>query len=777
MEALIIIVVIAIASYVIYINLPRTRFIKADKLLSANKFENARLIFEKLIHKRSLALSRYAECFYREGIEAQKKNELDGAKTFFKKAIDAKELMATISDHENYSIIETNAHFEIAQIMFSEIERNDTKETINEYKNNLKYISQVKNKKKENKFKALENKHHEIIAEIYYALGLAEEQSNNIIDAKRNYTKTISLLKGLKKDLVFYNAFVRSEICKLKMGEEVDSGIHKQINKVPDSIKNDFYYRYTINLIKQKQFAAAEKLLKSKLKSDNSEVEILRKICLAEKMKYADNEISIINKMILHLYEKDVAVEDVLNSYNYISSRTKEIVEIIPEVKGNLTKLVPSLLNRILAKYYDNKQYWEVIEIISQYQNFSDSPVLMKNIGNACINCLDEGSLNDQNYKMLISMFLTSSYNDHVMLHSLKETAWDDEYTFSLSDSIGSYYEFHSELPDNVNYDEITESNISIGESQRFLLNQFEELINEKIIDDDLLSKVYAFYNYEKGALDKIVNFIEDEVIIATPFFAQSFQIQDTILFKLEDFYNEYGDEEALEVGELYNTEESSSIIFNFSEAKGTFKKIIESIRNGDHSKLKKVISNVDVDLLTEYETISEKVEIEIVQTFQKIIEDDDENEKLLPVFKEAIKISPTKDKIKYLYADYTAGLCVSKINSGKMTNFTGLQIMRDAYLTFPNDNRVCKNIVSLIRMNIMDILNDKSNYASEIYSLLDEIKMNMKKTFRYNTSELVEARNDIVSQFSREDMAAIMAGINLSYQGRQLRKGIDYLE
>jgi hypothetical protein len=93
-----------------------------------------------------------------------------------------------------------------------------------------------------------------------------------------------------------------------------------------------------------------------------------------------------------------------------------------------------------------------------------------------------------------------------------------------------------------------------------------------------------------------------------------------------------------------------------------------------------------------------------------------------------------------------------------------------------PNDSRVCSNLIALIRMNILDILNQRSSNASNIYSILDEIKSNRSNSFKNNAGELIKTRNEILNQLPSDARIAITSGINLNSQGRELKKGLDYL-
>jgi len=775
MEALIIIAVLGIIGYLIYANQPSTKFAKASKLLNQNRFKEAQAIFNQIILKHPLAVTKYSECFFLLGKNLQKKNKTKEAISYYNKVIDSKALLNFKSDKTSYSDMASKAYFEIAAIQFDDIPQNNTIDTIRSYKNNINYIKQSGFNKLQN-FNSLVEKHNLRIADIYYELGLKNEREQNIIDAKNNYSNTINVLKTFAKNQTYHDAITRNEICKLKFNENIDKEKFDNINKSSKSFQIDFYYRYSIELIKQKNFSEAEKVIDKKLYIECSEVQCLKEICFNEKIKSAISEVANINLKIKNLYVTSTPVEDILLLYNSISEKAKDLNKIIPNVQKELEGLKPSLFNRILQLYTEQKKFGKIINLIMEYPDFYKSPILLKNIGNSCVNYLRKNTLSDKNYKLLIAMFLTSAYSDNVMLYSLEETLWDDEYNFSLVDSIGSSYENHSQLPDNVNYDEITEANISIGESQRFLISQFESLLNSQDIDSSLAEKIHDFYHSEKEAIEGIVNIISNEINFLTPYFAKQFKIEEEILSELEDEYNQYGNEDALRIGGLYNSFNSNSTISEFSLAKEILDSILSSIKTINKIAFKKYTSKKNIGILKKYSSIFDDAEIKMAEVIDAVSEKDSENENLLNLMQSVIKISPTKDKLKYQFANYASNLCVSKINAKKMTNYKGLQIMNNSYKLLPNDARVCKNIIALIRMNILDILNDRSNNSFAIYSILDDIKNNRSNSFKHNAGELVKTRSEILSQLPAEARSSIISGINLNSQGRQLKEGLDYL-
>jgi len=192
----------------------------------------------------------------------------------------------------------------------------------------------------------------------------------------------------------------------------------------------------------------------------------------------------------------------------------------------------------------------------------------MKNLGNASFNFLKNNDITTKNYKTIISLFLTSAYSDKVMLSSLEETIWDDEYTFSLIEAVGSNYELHSEIPENVNYDEITDSNISIGEAQKYLISEFENLLNKKVTKYELHNEVFKFYQDEKQSLENVIQIIPNDIVFATPYFAKRFNISNQIIDELEHDFSEYKNEESLKAGIPYLNDNRDLWINDYFEAK-----------------------------------------------------------------------------------------------------------------------------------------------------------------------------------------------------------------
>jgi len=775
MEALIILVVLGILVYLIYNNLPSSKFNTASQLLNKQKFTEAQAVYKTILSKHELAVTRYAECFYLQAIKRIENNQIESALNLLNEAVKTKTFINSKSDIESYSLVEAKSYYEIAKIQFNQIKRVNSIETIIALKNNVEFIKAINKSKIESVFWNLEILHYPIIAEIYFILGVEEEKRNEIIKAKSNYSNAISTIKEFEKNGTYHNSLIRNKICKLKIGETLNETIINEFKTKESPYKKEFYYRYSIHLIKEKLFEKAENILINELRETNPHFDNLRRILQREKVKKAIESINQINTLIDALHN-GLNDDETLNFYNSLTSKANEIKTIVPDVTSQIEELRPSILNRLLTCYYDNDEYGKAINIMLKFPNFYDSPVLMKNLGNSCMNFVEKGQLSEKNYKTIISVFLTSAFSDKVMLNSIEDTVWDDDYSFTLCEAIGSAYQYHSELPNNVNYDEVSEVNISIGEAQRELLRQFESLLNDKIYDIKLLNEIHSFYDTEKDALEKIVSIIPNEIVFASPYFAKTHKISNAIIDELEHVYSDNKNEESLEYGIVYLDNIRDTWIYEYKEAKKTLADLVQSIEHEDLLTFFNGLTIKRKNSLLQFNTIKNSLEGEMIKAFHIKIEENETNENLISMFQQAIKFLHSNEKLIYQYANFISNLCVVKVNSGKMKKLRALQLMSDAYICLPDSIRICKNIIALIKMNIIDAVTERSYNATEIFAILEEIYENRSVTFIQNARELSEARMEILNELPSSVQIAIRTGTNLSSEGIILRKGLDYL-
>ena len=132
----------------------------------------------------------------------------------------------------------------------------------------------------------------------------------------------------------------------------------------------------------------------------------------------------------------------------------------------------------------------------------------------------------------------------------------------------------------------------------------------------------------------------------------------------------------------------------------------------------------------------------------------------------------------------------VAKVNNEEIDHFKALSLMKGAYLRSPNNPRVVKNFITLIRFNLMDMLNDQTRKTTEIYTILDWVKNNMSQTYKQNSNELSKARREILQQLKQGgvDISLLddenpLSRLNLNFgqslnaQGLKMKKVLTYLK
>ena len=372
----------------------------------------------------------------------------------------------------------------------------------------------------------------------------------------------------------------------------------------------------------------------------------------------------------------------------------------------------------------------------------------------------------------------------------MDETTWDDNYTFSLVEAIGSNFSQHEEIPNNVNYDEVSESNISIGSTQKELLQQFETIIHKEIHNVSLSKLVNDFYDGEKEAIENIIAQIENDIFFATPYFAISNGLNNRIIEELDNDYHAYNNEDALESGVPYIKNSKSTVVYQYFFANDLINRVITAISNENSAAIKKLNTKDNNNWIEKFENIRNSVEDRLYNSISDKISEDDENEKLISIMEECISFSNQNEKLKYQFSNYVANYCISKVNDEEIDNFKALSLMKGAYLRSPNNPKIVKNFITLIKFNLMDMLNDQTRKTTDIYSILDWVKNNMSQTYKQNSNELSKARREILQHLKEagNDISLFdddnpLSSLNLNFgqslnaQGLKMKKVLTYLK
>lgn len=778
MGVVIILLIIGIIGYLIYQSLPNTKFEKAKAHFNSKNYIEAINLLNVIFDKHNDAPAKFAEgkLILGQGLKTNSKKL-----KAFNEILELRKRINNTSSIAKFENIEAKTLFEIAKIQFEE-----TKGDIEKLNQNIKFIDNANTKGSESEFSTLKTKHFNLLSESYFRKAIGFEKSNKYPEAIQVYKMAIECSDISNNSTTKHSAVTRISICRLKLNESIGLQENSEIQKSDKEYQKDLFYRYSVYLLKKGEFHQAENIITTRLNFKSADIDKLKDILKSVKVNNALNQITQINQQIEQLYDNSLSTEELSTFYNSLDSIVSILKPVDLEISEKVLAIKPTLFNRLLTNYITIEQYGNAINLIQKYPKFWDSPELLKNLGICCYGYTSRGLLTEKNYKIVISGWLSSVYSDNVILKSLEDTSWDDKYTFSLAESIGSNYSQHEEVPENVNYDEISESNISIGSTQRELLQQFETIIHKEIKDHQLSIQVNDFYDKEKEALEKVVNILATDILFPTPHFAMSNGLNNIIIKELDSDYAEYSNEEALEAGVPYIKNSTSSIVYQYFFANDIVDRIKSAIEAENSETIKKLSTNENKGWIEKFDNISTTVEDSLFNTIANKISEDNENEALIAVMEECIAFSTNNEKLKHQYSNYVASYCISQVNEDSIDNFKALSLMKGAYLRSPNNPRICKNFITLIRYNLMDMLNDRTKKTTDIYKILDWVKSNMSQTYKQNSNELSNARKEILGQlksngvdislFEDNGLASILSGHSLNSQGLQMKKVLNYL-
>jgi hypothetical protein len=769
MEAAIILIVVGIVGYLVYQTLPNTKFQKATSLFDLGKLDEVTKILIDIFEKHPDAPAKLAECKFKEGLNAKLKSN-NGAIKYFNEVIEIKKRLPSNASKDKYQIVEAKAYFEIAEIQFiNSISITNVESKVKSFKDNLRFIDTATKSGIESNFTALRKKHLSELGEIYFLFGTQNEKSLKLIEAIQHYETAKNYSVQSSNSKLLYKATTRTGICKLKNKEHFELTILEEINKAPLEYKRDFFYRYTKKLLQDKEFSEAEKVIATHLNFSSSAIDKIKQLVKSNQVKNAINKVNEINYSIEQLYENSFPVHEVKELYETIDKRIQEIKSVVPTLSDKLQGLKPSLFNRLLSHYISAEQYASAINLIQKYDFFWESPELLKNLGICCYGFVAQGNLTEKNHNIITSSWLTSVFSDKVILKSLDATTWDDNYTFTLIDAIGSNYEHHQDIPDNANYDDVSDTNISIGATQRELLQQFESLLQKTILEPSLSKVVNDCYTEEKEAVEKIVSVIDKDILFAAPHFAKTYGLNDEIIKELDTDYIEYSNEESLEAGVSYLKSNTESYVREYATAKELVSKMVSAIKNEKLNDLKAAASDKKKTLIKNYEMINDLAEDLAFNEFTLKIEQNDENENLIPLMDECIRFLNQNEKLKAQCSHFIHDYCDSKWKTKSSVNLLELMIKSIKYN--PNNYRAAKSITILINNNLMDVANDTTTSTSQIYSLIEEVKKIKSQVLKDALKELQVFRNKILTSMDKETRITVLIGFNLNSNGMKLSK------
>ena len=773
MEVLGVIIVLGLIGYAIYINTSNYRYEIAKNLLNKRDFHEAKGIFLEIYEKHKEAPISYPKCQL-----ALMKAAPSNARISFLKdiAARAKSLPRGV-DQSAYSRVNDEAHIFFFEKKYDNIKASDSLVVLKTF---LKEIENFKNKSLNTRFNKIKSELKQKIGVLVFNQGLQLEGKMNFEEANEKYSEAASLFKVLRNMASFENAVLRGNIVSLKLGSYTESN---QLNfENGDSvIKDDYYFRLAHKYCFEKQFTRAQEIVENHLNDAYPGVIQLKHYIDYQTLDADLQEVDVINEKVAQLLSsKETQLELVLDLYN----RTKCISTstVFGEIREATEKLLPSLFNRLFTSRFNEGWFKEALDLICEYDEFWTKPELLKNAGVCAYNIIHENKLILPEINEIISIWLSSVFNDRVLINSLDKTAWDDAYSFTLIDSLGSSSKSLGRLPSNVNFGEIDEENISIGAAQRELLNRFELMLVAKQEQGLLEIESLDFYHSEKAAIENLIKVVDDKNFKPAPSLAKTHGLNEEIVEVLSSLYNETKDEGLLRCGVPYLESPKSSKVSSYAQALKLSEVVIERFKSGLSISKTQLNSITAISALKTFNTLSIHTETRVINAFNNFSEEVRFKKSTMDNLAFYIDSFSSNSKCKSLYAKTLAEYTVREVNDDKMSYLEALTLLRKAYRYVPNHQRVCQNMAFLIKALLYEYINEELRGVKKFKEVLDSLKTNISEELKRECYILKEARDSIIEQFissgNTEGLTLIMTGsYQLSASGRKFHEAFKYFD
>jgi hypothetical protein len=565
------------------------------------------------------------------------------------------------------------------------------------------------------------------IAERYLKKGLANEIQNQFDEAIACYNILYKDFKNVSE--IIELILLRIQIVFLKNTLKFKKSINnKTINELLRNSKRnnvvvDLAYRYVIHLIKNAEISNAINVIENYLPSKSKEVILLKDICKNAEIKMAKDFLVNLNLKIAKISAEELSVDEAMQIISEI-----EVIEtncaILNDIEGRILELKDNLIDYVIFKSFKAENYHESLHYIKKYKNnYITDDILFRNAAIASIGIIAMGRMNEGNFKELISFWVTAIFNVKLFIDSLSYTSWDDKFMFSIQTSLGSLIDDDKEnIPVNVNYDDVDDTNISIGEVQKYLLDKIENYISKDCYNDNIKIVCLDFLHAEINAITSLYSLeLEYQIFGCTPYFAKQNnylleQISESLTNELQ--YSGINSEDVLKVGILYNMRENQ---FKFySDAIILKNKSIEVIKSKSESQIKLIFTKQNISKIKNYDELYLKLCNDLREEFKNQIKDERYFEKTITYFLVVCQ-AISDENLDYLVSNSTNRICVSKLNEETISKSNGLKILADVYKVIKNNDKLNENIQAIINAAVIDvILEDDRTLKSIVFKTIE---------------------------------------------------------
>ena len=516
----------------------------------------------------------------------------------------------------------------------------------------------------------------------------------------------------------------RRLICLIKdnqITDNLEEEIKAVLNDVSNQIQNiddidsmhacwllndELAYRYACYLIKAIRPGDAEYVLDKCLPKESHLSEICKNLYIKESEKYLKE----FNANMSAIADNSLPLKDAKTFLNRFAEYKKVISRNLTDTTNKFVLYRRRLETYIVKSLFDEEKYAEAFSmLIRNYPNFFEDDTNFRNVAIAALGIIEDGdeSVDEGTFKYAISIWLSAVFSDRLFVKSLDYTSWDDQYTFTLQNSLGGTNEDdYEDLPENVNFDDpIDNQNVSIADVQNSLVSRVETIIRDK------RSQLESFFNSEKDALDQLIALdLDEDFITASPYFALK---HERLLESIKDAMDyecscEYGNEEkVLSLGVKYGFDTNEYA--DYKEALECAERCKNALA-GTKTQLKAEMASIPV--IKEYESLFASLKAYFSSRMNDDIKAKMNYKKFIDIY-EIICNAFHDNSLSLAFSQYANGEVVRRLNNDSMELNEGIGYMVRIYNIAPSSIQVKENLEGML-CNLASSCAETPNAANE---------------------------------------------------------------
>jgi len=592
-----------------------------------------------------------------------------------------------------------------------------------------------------------------------------ELESKMDLMAASNIYKEINILEARRAPTL---SAIRFIICKLKMQNNSDVLEHREriytiLRKSAAAFKaekEDIAYRFALILLKAGDDQEALSVLAEFLPGE----EYLKKACEQGAVIKALAKLEEFNNKLDSVKNKTLSSVDAISFINHMLEYADIIKPVLDLSRTTLSKYRNKLKNYAIFKLFDEERYDVAFEkMVKEHKDYLDDYTALRNIALTCLNMAEASQITDDNFKDVISIWLTAIYQEKLFVKSLDYTSWDDQYTFSLYEAYGHFDEESvGTLPDNVNIDYSEEdNNVFIKDVQRALLDRFEAAISNN-------QQFHEFFTLQKDAMDAFIALnLDDKCRLVAPYLAHKDDdlFQDISEALEQDREKEYDNwEDLLSVGAIYQMPQP--IYTDYSKAKSYYEDCIASIDSLNANNVKQVFVSSRINLVKRFRKLSSALTSYSNSKISALSSKEKTSFKCNYDFY-LVLCNSLKDKtLSFVFSNYVMQYVVGEVNSKSMKKSLAADYILSIFQLDKNNTRVKENLTTLFEMLASDKDKDSSKAVTIVLDKIRSFDATLYKQFTQinEDAKIDKELSDIVDKLTKGKSLSDSAALQKIY-------------